>query len=142
MTIPKTFQEDSGAGIFHRKDDRHELIGVLSHRQHCGVSDYGSPLIIKDQVMNETITSSNSSSTVAVVDLKDMSESIPEEAPKGRQLHTLHHADHLMGRDHYFDPLPVFTRIDYHWDWIVQTSKDSCYCKPRFQFSIKFNKHH
>lgn len=135
-------QEDSGSGIFHRKGSHHEIIGVLSHRQNCGDWNFGSPLIIKDQMMNETSSYSSSMANVTIEDLKMMNISEATSATQGRQLHTLKLSDSVMGSpgDHYYDPLPVFTRIDYHWNWIVENTKDSCYCKPSFQFSINLNK--
>lgn len=92
--------------------------------------------------MNSTSTSMTS--MTAVMDLKMMNVTHKGDIPKGRQLHTLKQSDPVTngGGDHYYEPLPVFTRIDYHWDWIIENTKDSCYCKPRFQFSIKFNKFH
>lgn len=134
-----SFQEDSGSGVFHRQSGHYDIIGVLSHRQSCAGGHFNSPLIIKDQLMNSTRINSTSTTSVAVSieDLKGMN--MTELMNEGRQLKL---ADPLMGTlgDHYYEPLPVFTRLDYHWDWIIENTKDSCYCKPRFQFTIKFNK--
>lgn len=113
------------------------MIGVLSHRQNCGNWNFGSPLVIKDQPMNGT------NSSAVVLDMKMMNVNVSDGGAevKGRQLHSLMQSDPVMGTtsDHYYDPLPVFTKIDHHLDWIIENTKDSCYCKPRFQFNIRFN---
>lgn len=140
-----SFQRDSGSGVFHRKNGHYELIGVLSHRQNCGELNLG-PLVIKDQQQNVTTSSSNStssiSSMVTVDDLKMMMPPMNATTREsvGRQLHSIKQSDSIMGSngDHYFDPLPVFTRVDHHMDWILENTRESCYCKPRFEFSLKF----
>lgn len=80
--------------------------------------------------------SANSTTTI-VEDLKMMK--------KGRQLHSLQQSDPLAqasAGDHYYEPLPVYTNFAFHLDWIVENTKDSCFCKPKLYFSLKFNKFH